>query len=171
MMREVTHLRGNLFGENPAILTDLHNLAGILYDQNKLDEAEELYRGVFSLGGDLFGKDAPHTLISLYCLICTLKRRGKYEEIKELQRQALEGVTMRPETDHWIRKELTIILNDMPWSRISSSSSNNIDDLEDSNDEENYDEDSDGEDSDGEYSDEENYDEEDRNDKDDDDDE
>ncbi|MBI4797980.1 MAG: tetratricopeptide repeat protein [Desulfarculus sp.] len=76
--------------EHPEYATTLNNLAGVLEDQGKLEEAEELYRQAMAIGEKTIGKEHPNYATLLNNLAGVLEDQGKLEEAEELYRQALD---------------------------------------------------------------------------------
>ena len=57
-----------LGNEHPDTLTSINNLASVLQDQGKYDEAEQMNRRALDGREKALGKEHPSTLTSVYCL-------------------------------------------------------------------------------------------------------
>jgi tetratricopeptide (TPR) repeat protein len=75
--------------ENPSTLTSMNNLAMVLSDQGKYEQAEEMQRQALGLQETVLGKEHPGTLRSMNNLATILRDQGKYEQAEEMQCQAL----------------------------------------------------------------------------------
>ena len=75
--------------EHPDTLTSMNNLANVLSDQGKYEEAEEMHRQVLAVKETVLGKEHPDTLTSMNNLAEVLSNQGKYEEAEEMHRQVL----------------------------------------------------------------------------------
>ena len=81
---------GKILGvEHPSTLTGMNNLALVLNQQGKYEEAEEMHRQALALRETVLGKEHPNTLRSMNNLALVLESQGKYEEAEEIYRQAL----------------------------------------------------------------------------------
>ena len=58
----------------------MHNLAVMLADQERYEEAERMYRETLMLRGMVLGKDHPKTLLTRDQLVLVLRDQGKHEE-------------------------------------------------------------------------------------------
>ena len=58
--------------EHPSTLTSMNNLAGVLSDQGKYKQAEEMHRQALGLYETVLGKEHPHTLASMSNLASVL---------------------------------------------------------------------------------------------------
>jgi tetratricopeptide (TPR) repeat protein len=84
LRRQALRLIETVLGtEHPSILMSLNNLACVLRDQGKYEEAEEMHRQVFRLSWMVLGKEHPHTLTSMNNLAAVLRDKGKYEEARD----------------------------------------------------------------------------------------
>jgi len=77
--------------EERAVSVLQNNLARLLYDQGKLDEAEPLMREALEMKRRTLGDSHPDTLSSINNLGLLLKGQGKLSEAEPLMREALEG--------------------------------------------------------------------------------
>ena len=80
LAREEMHLGKN----HPNTLHSVHEMANVLYDQGKYDEALEWFRR--ALTGEekkSLGKDHPDRLFTVYCMAKVFWRQGKYDEAME----------------------------------------------------------------------------------------
>jgi tetratricopeptide (TPR) repeat protein len=75
--------------EHPSTLTSMNNLALVLSDQGKHEQAEEMHRQALGLRETVLGKEHPSTLTSMNNLANVLRDQGKYEQAEEMHRQAL----------------------------------------------------------------------------------
>ena len=83
-------MAGTLLGkEHPDTLTSMDNLAGVLSDQGKYGQAEEMYRQVLGLSETVLGKEYPDTLTSMDNLAGVLSDQGKYGQAEEMYRRVL----------------------------------------------------------------------------------
>ncbi|KAJ4345915.1 uncharacterized protein N0V89_012051 [Didymosphaeria variabile] len=76
--------------QHPDTLTSLNNLAVVLQDQEKYDEAEELHRKALKGSEEELGMQHPDTLQSVKNLILVLQYQGKDVEVEKLKRRLLE---------------------------------------------------------------------------------
>jgi Flp pilus assembly protein TadD len=67
----------------------MNNLATVLRDQGKYEEAEEMHRQELGSCETVLGKEHPDTLTSMNNLALVLGGQGKYEEAEEMHRRAL----------------------------------------------------------------------------------
>jgi ankyrin repeat protein/tetratricopeptide (TPR) repeat protein len=75
--------------EHPKTLTSMNNLAAVLRDQGKYQEAESMHRQALATRERLLGKEHPDTLTSMNNLAAVLRDQGKYQEAESMHRQAL----------------------------------------------------------------------------------
>jgi len=75
--------------ENPLTLTSMNNLAAVLRDQGKYEQAGETQRQTLGLQKTVLGKEHPETLRSMNNLAMVLAEQGKYEQAEEMHRQTL----------------------------------------------------------------------------------
>jgi tetratricopeptide (TPR) repeat protein len=64
----------------------MNNLATVLRDQGKYEQAEEMHRQVLGLRETVLGKEHPDTLTSMYNLAMVLRDQGQYEQAEEMLR-------------------------------------------------------------------------------------
>ena len=64
--------------EHPDVLTSMNNLARVLDNQGKYEEAEEMHRQALALRETVLGKEHPDTLTSMNNLALVLDSQGKY---------------------------------------------------------------------------------------------
>ncbi len=64
----------------PITFTSMNNLANILDNQGKYEEAEQMHRQTLELKEKVLGKVHPDTLGSMNNLAIVLDNQGKYEE-------------------------------------------------------------------------------------------
>ena len=69
----------------------MNNLATVLSDQGKYEQAEEMHRQALELRETVLGKEHPDTLTSMNNLASVLSDQGKYEQAEEMHRQALRA--------------------------------------------------------------------------------
>jgi Flp pilus assembly protein TadD len=62
----------------------MNNLAVVLTQRGKYEEAEQIFRQTLSLREKVSGKKHPDTLLSLNNLASVLKSQGKYEEAEQI---------------------------------------------------------------------------------------
>jgi hypothetical protein len=63
--------------EHPFTLTSTNNLASVLRDQDKCEQAEEMHRQVLGLRETVLGKGHPETLTSTSNLATVLRNQSK----------------------------------------------------------------------------------------------
>jgi hypothetical protein len=63
--------------EHPSTLTSMNDLAGVLSDQGKHDQAEEVYQRTLELSETVMGKEHPLTLASMNNLAFTIQVQGR----------------------------------------------------------------------------------------------
>src|ERR1700727_2561557 len=76
--------------EHPETITSVSNLASVLQDQGKYQEAEVLYRQALEGREKMLGKEHPETLVSISKLALVLQNQGKYQEAEAMNRRALD---------------------------------------------------------------------------------
>ena len=76
---------------HPSTLATVYNLAILLREQGKYDEAEPLYRRALAGKEEALGPAHPDTLGTVEGLAILLKQQGKYDEAEPLYRRALAG--------------------------------------------------------------------------------
>jgi hypothetical protein len=62
----------------------MNNLAMVLSDQGKYDQAEEMHRQALGLRETVLGKEHPDTLRSMNNLATVLRDQSKYEQTEEM---------------------------------------------------------------------------------------
>jgi tetratricopeptide (TPR) repeat protein len=67
-------------------LTSMNNLAMVLRDQGKYEQAEEIYRQALRLSETVVGKEHPDTLTNMNNQAIVLRNQGKYEQAEEMFR-------------------------------------------------------------------------------------
>ena len=75
------------FPMNPSIM---NNLALVLSDKGKYEQAEEMHRQVLKLSETVLGEEHPNTITSINNLAQVLNNQGKYEQSKKLQVQVFQ---------------------------------------------------------------------------------
>ena len=75
--------------KHPSTLSSMNNLAVVLSDQGKYEQAEDMSRQALGLRETVLGKEHPSTLTSMNNLASVLSNQGKYEQAEEMHRQAL----------------------------------------------------------------------------------
>ena len=77
--------------EHPDKLASMNNVAMVLMDQGKCEQAEETHRQAFRLMETVLGKEHLSTLAGMNNLAMMLRLRdqGKYEQTEEILRQTL----------------------------------------------------------------------------------
>jgi hypothetical protein len=73
-------------------------LAGVLRDQGKYEQAEEMHRQAPGLYETVLGKEHPSALTRMNSLAWVLSRQGKYEEAEEMPWAEANGTRQRPST-------------------------------------------------------------------------
>ena len=90
MYQQELELNEEVLGkENPLTVISMNNLAVMLSNQGKYDEAERIYPQALALSEKVLGKDHPDTLSSMNNLAGLLKNQGKYDEAEPVYRQTL----------------------------------------------------------------------------------
>jgi tetratricopeptide (TPR) repeat protein len=67
----------------------MSDLANVLINQAKYEQAEEMHRQALGLMETVLGEEHPGTLTSMNILATLLRDQGKYEQAEEIHRQAL----------------------------------------------------------------------------------
>jgi Flp pilus assembly protein TadD len=67
----------------------MNNLARVLGDQGKCEQAEEIHRQALRLRETVQSREYPSTLTSMNNLASVLTHRGNYEQAEEIHGQAL----------------------------------------------------------------------------------
>jgi hypothetical protein len=73
--------------DHPSTLTSMNNLVGVLRDQDKYEEAEEMLLQALRLKGTVLGKEHPNILTSTNNLALVLSDRSKYGRAEEVHLQ------------------------------------------------------------------------------------
>jgi Flp pilus assembly protein TadD len=68
----------------------MNNLAGVLENQGKCMEAEQMHQQALGLMEKALGQEHPDTLVCMNCIAIMLGRRGKDKEAEEIHQQTLE---------------------------------------------------------------------------------
>jgi len=76
--------------EHPNTLTSMNNLAAVLSDQGKYDEAEQMLRNVLGIRQKVLGMEHPDTLSSVIYLAGVLSHQGKHDEVEQMHRDVLK---------------------------------------------------------------------------------
>ena len=97
LFRMTDTLRGK---EHPHTLTSMNNLALVLGNRGKYEQAEEMHRQVLGLKETVLGKEHPDTLASMNNLAWVLRNQGKYEQAEETHRQVLGLIEMMLGKEH-----------------------------------------------------------------------
>ena len=75
--------------EHPFTLTRMSNLAGVLSNQCKFEQTEEMHQQVLRPRETVPDRDHSDILTSINNLAMMLKDQGKYEQVEEMLRQVL----------------------------------------------------------------------------------
>ena len=75
--------------EHPDTLTSMNNLASVLSDQGKYEQAEEMHQQELAISERVLGREHPGTLTSMNNLASVMSRQGKYEQAEEINQQKL----------------------------------------------------------------------------------
>ena len=92
-----------LGNEHMDTLALINNLAGVLGEQGKLEEADQYYRETLDRRRMVLGDDHPSTLVAVNNMGIQLQRRGKYALAEPYYREALEK---RAEVERLARKRI-----------------------------------------------------------------
>ena len=79
-----------LKNDHPSTMLSMNNLAAVLAQAQKFDEAEVLHREALANRRRVLGEDDLETIQSIHNLGRTLAMSGKFREAEELHRQAME---------------------------------------------------------------------------------
>ena len=83
-------LRERVLGkEHPNTLLSMGNLALVLSNQGKYQQAEEMNRRTLELRERVLGKEHPDALSSMNNLASVLSNQGKYKQAEEMHRSHL----------------------------------------------------------------------------------
>ena len=74
--------------EHPETLVSMNNLEGMLRDQGKYEQTEEMHRQTLGLKNMMIGEVHPSTLMSMNNLGLMLSDQSKYKQAGEMHRQA-----------------------------------------------------------------------------------
>src|SRR5207247_2159728 len=77
--------------DHTSVATDLNNLAQLLKDTNRLDEAEPLFRRALVIDEARYGPDHPDVALNLNTLAELLRATNRLEEAELLFRRAFES--------------------------------------------------------------------------------
>ena len=72
--------------ERPSTLTSMNNLATLLRNQGKYEQAEEILQKILRLSETVLGKEYPSTRMSMNNLEMVPRNQGKYEQVEEMLR-------------------------------------------------------------------------------------
>src|SRR5262249_8583320 len=86
--------------DHPTVAIRYNNLAGLLQDQGKYDQAEPLYRRAIETRERVLGKDHPDVATSYNDLALLLAGQGMYEQAQPLLRRAMEIFQTKLGLDH-----------------------------------------------------------------------
>src|SRR5271170_4373899 len=86
--------------EHPSTLTSMNNLAMVLRDQGKYEQAEEMFRQALRLRETVLGKKHPDILTSMYNLAYVLSNRKRFSEANALYQRALNSYGKNLTPDH-----------------------------------------------------------------------
>jgi hypothetical protein len=101
MHRQALALCETILGkERPSTLTSMGNLAGVLSDQGKYEQAEEMHRQALELRERVLGKEHPSTLTSVYCLAHLVSTRKRFEKASILYQRTFSGSRLTPRPGH-----------------------------------------------------------------------
>ena len=78
-----------LGAEHPDTAISLNNLASLLYNQGKYDQAESLCQRALAIREKILGAEHPDTAINLNYLAHLLSNQGKYDQAEPLYQRAL----------------------------------------------------------------------------------
>jgi tetratricopeptide (TPR) repeat protein len=77
--------------EYPSTLTSVSNLALLLQNQGKYEEAETMNRRTLERKEKALGKEHPDTLTSVYCFAYLCHQQKRYNAASELYERACDG--------------------------------------------------------------------------------
>ena len=75
--------------DHPQVALGLNNLADLLTAQNKIDEAEPLFRRALEIWETQLGENHPHVASGLFNIASLLKKQNKLDEAREIRDSAL----------------------------------------------------------------------------------
>jgi len=70
-------------------ITSMNNLAGVMREQGKYEDAEVMHQQALAAREMILGKEHPDTITSMNNLAGVMRDRGKYEDAEVMHRQAL----------------------------------------------------------------------------------
>jgi len=88
------------FTDEHNTLKSVSNLASVLQDEGKYDEAERLNRRALEGRKKELGEQHPDTLTSVYCLAYLLQKQTRYEGASELHKRACYGYQQKLGSQH-----------------------------------------------------------------------
>ena len=86
--------------EHPSTLTSVSNLAGVLRNQGKYDEAEQMNRRALEGSEKALGEEHPDTLTSVYCLAYLYHQQRRYDAASVMYQRACDGYKRRLGPNH-----------------------------------------------------------------------
>ena len=86
--------------EHPSTLMSVSNLASVLKDQRKYEQAEDMNRRALEGREKALGKEHPDTLTSVYHLAYLLHQRQQYEDALPLYQRACASYQEKLGLDH-----------------------------------------------------------------------
>jgi tetratricopeptide (TPR) repeat protein len=81
----------DLGSKHPDTPTSVNNLASVLQDQGKNEEAEKMYQQVVKGYEKTLGEDHPKTISAINNLAIMLRRRGRLDEAAAIMQKVLES--------------------------------------------------------------------------------
>ena len=88
-------------GKHPNVAICLNNLAALLQDTNRIEEAEPLMRRALEINKAALGEQHPNVAVCLNNLAALLRDTNRIEEAEPLMRQSLDIFdTFRRQTGH-----------------------------------------------------------------------
>src|SRR2546423_1842602 len=84
----------------PSTLTSVNNLALVLRDQGKYEEAEQVHRRALEGYEKSLGREHPSTLTSVYCLAYLYHQCKRYDAASELYERVCDGYKRRLSPNH-----------------------------------------------------------------------
>ena len=86
--------------DHPDVARDYNNLALLLKDQGKYDQAEPLYRRAIEIDESVLGKDHPDVANRYNNHAGLLQAQGMYDQAEPLYRRAIEILQTKLGLDH-----------------------------------------------------------------------